>query len=367
MDLITIVQTLLIRIWRYVEKVYVISKNYCLDKIGFNFKKRPHSSKLLQKHYTEWKGTQSLCFIKLFFQRIAIILDLDLVKNVLMKDFQYFNHRGLYVNAVDDPLSAHILALSGSSWKKIRTKVTPTFSTGKMKMMFPTFVQVGKQFKEYLMQAVAEDNEIEMKNVLSRFTTDVIGNCGYGIECNSLMDPDAKFIQMAYKVLNHPRSSMLKQLFAISFPRLARALRLTITAPDVSKFFLGVVRDTVEYREVNGIQRNDFMNLLIQLKNRGTVDDNKVNEDGKLTLNEISAQAFIFFIAGSETSSTVMAFTVYELSLNQDIQDRARDCVMDVLLRHNGELTYEALTEMTYLDHCINGNFLNQVRICCTS
>jgi cytochrome P450 family 6 len=33
-----------------------------------------------------------------------------------------------------------------------------------------------------------------------------------------------------------------------------------------------MVQETVEYREKNDMKRNDFMQLLIQLKNKGTVD-----------------------------------------------------------------------------------------------
>jgi hypothetical protein len=37
---------------------------------------------------------------------------------------------------------------------------------------------------------------------------------------------------------------------------------------DVTKYFMNMVRDTVEYRENNKVKRNDFMQLLIQLKNK---------------------------------------------------------------------------------------------------
>lgn len=99
--------------------------------------------------------------------------------------------------------------------------------------------------------------------------------------------------------------------------------------------------------------------MLIQIKNRGTVsDDDKLGIDEKVkqnvTISELAAQSFVFYIAGFETSSTLMTFICYELSTHQDIQDRLRQEILEVMEKHGG-LTYEAVQDMTYLEKVING------------
>ena len=49
-----------------------------------------------------------------------------------------------------------------------------------------------------------------------------------------------------------------------------------------------------------------------------------------------------------------MTFCLHELSLNQEIQEKARRNIRDVLERYGGKITYESLGEMTYLEQCIN-------------
>jgi cytochrome P450 family 6 len=57
-----------------------------------------------------------------------------------------------------------------------------------------------------------------------------------------------------------------------------------------------------------------------------------------------------FFAAGFETSSSVATFAFYELAMNQDVQDRLRKEITEVVAKSNGEVTYESILEMKYLD-----------------
>ena len=53
-----------------------------------------------------------------------------------------------------------------------------------------------------------------------------------------------------------------------------------------------------------------------------------------------------------------MTFSLFELSQNQEVQDKARDNVRKVLEKHGGSFTYEAVMEMAYIENCILGNII---------
>ncbi|CAD7079529.1 unnamed protein product [Hermetia illucens] len=294
-------------------------------------------------------------FVGAYFSMSPLVVatDLDFVKDVLVKDFNNFHGRGIYTNEKDDPISAHLFSLDGPKWKSLRMKLSPTFTSGKMKFMFPTIVDVSERFNLALGKMLKGGSDFDLKEILARFTTDVIGTCAFGLECNSLKDPDTEFRKYGRMVFEASKVRSIRR--AISrFPKLAAKIHLKTFGKELNDFFLGVVRQTIEHREKNNIRRNDFMDLLIDLKNNETMDDEKKVKLEKLTLEEVTAQAFVFFIAGFETSSTTMMFALYELAVNPEIQEKLRTEINTVYAKHEGRLSYEAIKDMVYLDQVIN-------------
>jgi cytochrome P450 family 6 len=72
-----------------------------------------------------------------------------------------------------------------------------------------------------------------------------------------------------------------------------------------------------------------------------------------MSYEEIAASVFVFYIAGSESSSSTVAFTLYELTQNPELMQRAQQDVKSTLERHQGEFTYEAIMDMKFIDLCV--------------
>ncbi|EAT39035.1 AAEL009122-PA [Aedes aegypti] len=313
---------------------------------------RNHPSQLLAKFYRQMKGLHPFVGVYYFLQPVVVVLDLDFAKTILIRDFQYFHDRGLYYNEKDDPISGNLLHLEGSRWTNQRKKLIPTFSSGKLRMMCPTILKVADNLKVSFERYVAERDEIEIKDILARFSTDVIASCAFGLDCSSLLEADDEFRRMGTKVFDISGWKLLKLFFVFAFGNVARRCHMKLIDEDISQFFFKVVRETIDFRKKNHVHRKDFLNLLIQLKDNGELEGS--NEKlGTLTLNEVVAHSFVFFLGGFETASTTMSYCLYELSLNEEVQERARQCVKAAIHKY-GDLNYDALLDMPYLEQCIN-------------
>ncbi|XP_055597875.1 probable cytochrome P450 6a13 [Uranotaenia lowii] len=312
------------------------------------------SSDILDPLYYEFKRQGLKCGgIVFFIEPEILVVDPDLVKTILVKDFNKFHDRGVYVNPEGDPLSGGLFALSGNDWRMMRQKLTPVFTSGKLKLMFSTMVNVADRMRVFLQNSKTLA-EIEIRDLTSRYTVDVIGNVVFGIECNSLKNTDSDFSVMGKKALQFDTMQMIKFFIGGHLNSFAKTISMRMFPMDVSNFFMNLTRESVDFRKTTNLTSNDILTQFMQIKgktNNGTTADCVV---GGMTLNELAAQSFQFFTAGFETSSATMTFCIYELALNIDIQDRLREEIKSVYAEGKQKLSYESIQSMQYLNKVVD-------------
>lgn len=295
-----------------------------------------------------------------------LIRDPEIIRSILIKDFPSFYHRGLYSDEKIDPLTGSLLLLNGERWRNLRSKLSPAFTSGKLKGMFSTLIDCGDSLQKHVAHLADTQQLIEVRDVSARYSTNVIASVAFGIDVDCIREPDSEFRENGKKFFEMTLSNALRQAGSFLCPSLMSFFHIRMTDKKVEDFMKSVVKENLEYREKNNIVRKDFFQLLMQLRNSGTIsqsdDDWKTQTDQSskqkhLTLNEMTAQSFIFFTAGFETTSTTISFCLYELSRASEIQRKVHDEIDSVLSKYDGKLTYDAMNEMKYLECCIDGNF----------
>lgn len=307
-----------------------------LGDMGF----KEHSSVIMKRIYDQHKGKTPVLGLYFLASPAVLLLEPEIIKDVFTRHFESFHERGMFINEKDDPLSTHLFNLGGERWKEMRAKLTPTFTSGKMKLMFDTVLKEGDKMVDYLTELTTSSEEVQMKEILAATTTQVITSAAFGLECDCLRNPDNQFRRVAREVFEPPATEMLRFMFMTNWPDLAKFFKMKNFSQTTIDFIVGMVRDTIENREKNNIRRNDFLQIIHEAK----IDGNG------MTIEEIAAQAFLFLLAGFETSSSVATFAVYEMAINSDMQDRVRTEINEVLKKHDDKLTYDSIFEMKYLD-----------------
>lgn len=146
------------------------------------------------------KSTERFFGVHVMTKPILMLRDPDLIRAVLIKDFAHFVDRGLYVDDKMDPMSVSLATMSGNKWKNMRAKLSPMFSSGKLKAMFSTILDCGASLQKYMQNAAKNEDVIEVREIAACYTTDIIASVAFGVEINSIENPDTPFRRYGRKV-----------------------------------------------------------------------------------------------------------------------------------------------------------------------
>ncbi|XP_055684921.1 cytochrome P450 6a22-like [Lutzomyia longipalpis] len=318
-----------------------------------------HSAELMKSVYEKFKGSGHP-FVGIFYftRPVAVVTNLNLVRDILVRNFVQFNDRGVYSNPVDDPLSTHLFSLEGEKWREIRRTVAPLFSPARIKTFHESIWEVASRLSLCIGTKTFQGKTLNVSDLAARYVIDAIGHCVFGINPSALDDDSAPLHTISQKIFTLTPLQMLRHLFMQSFGSIARKFHMKLTKNEVTDFFFSLHRTQLGSSS-DCTQPNCFMKLL-----------NILQKDGKLSDNQVIAQAFIFFVAGFETSAITIAYCLYELAWNQSIQERLRNEVVENM-EENGTLSWDAINRMTLLSAVVNetlrkyppgGNFLRVAR-----
>uniref|UniRef100_A0A7N8YHG7 unspecific monooxygenase n=1 Tax=Mastacembelus armatus TaxID=205130 RepID=A0A7N8YHG7_9TELE len=276
-------------------------------------------------------------------QPVLAIMDTAMIKTVLVKDFS--TNLGL-----NGPLNDAITVVEDEEWKRIRSVLSPSFTSGRLKEMYTIMLQHSSNLISNLQKKVEADDVIEVKEVFGPYTMDVVTSTAFGVDIDSISHPTDPFVANIKRLVKldffHPLV-VLSVLFPFFRPVFEK-LDLSLFPADVLNFFYNVLKKIKEDRANECKNRVDFMQLMM---------DSEISETNKndlrLTDHEILTQAMIFIFAGYETTGSSLGFLAYNLAIHPHIQKTLQEEI-DETFPDKAQPTYEALMQMEYLDMVLN-------------
>ncbi|XP_037972661.2 cytochrome P450 6B5 [Plutella xylostella] len=292
-----------------------------------------------------------------------VIRDLDIAKRILVTDCQHFYSRGFLKNKkVIEPLMKNLFFADGDLWRLLRQRISPAFSSGKLKAMFPHITERAENLQLLAQQFAGTGKVCDVRELMARYTTEVIGACGFGINMDSLSEENSVFRKLGARIFYRNIRDAFCGAMKEVFPDLSK--NLCYLSPEIEKSMVTLVKSVMKQRNFVPSDRHDFIDLMLEQKQKGRMVGESIehrNIDGSpkivdMELDDmlITAQVFVFFGAGFETSSTTSSFTLHQLAFNPECQKKVQEEIDKVLARHDNKITYDAVKEMNYLEMSFN-------------
>jgi len=310
----------------------------------------------------------------------VLINDVDIAKRILIKDFDHFVDRTTFglkfdENVEGDKIFSQMFMFSkGDDWKSGRSMMSPVFTTGKLKLMFPLLERVSQNMERYLLDCSEKNEEIDAKETFAKFSLDAIATSAFGIDLDTFKDPDNVFAKMV-KELQRAKGSesgtpfqLLILILSLNFPILGKIFTIEQFSVKGTSFLKNALLKTVEMRKNGGKRRNDIIDHVLDLEKNNpdamkNVSEDQFDKDAEIDVSNLKASsmnfdeilvsnAFLLFVAALDTTSSTLTFVMHFLLKYPELQEKIRDEISEVV-GSSEKVTFEHIQEMKYMEKFI--------------
>jgi len=217
---------------------------------------------------------------------------------------------GLFTGDTDDP-----------NWAKAHNILLPSFSQKAMGRYLPMMIDIANQLM-LKWERMNSDDVIDVPKDMIRLTLDTIGVCGFGYRFNSFYREDFHpFIAALNRTLD-----TTQKMRGIPGEKLMKRQQIEMLAKDATYMNNLVDEIIAERRHTGGTEGDDLLDFM--LSGRDALTGERLSDEN------IRFQINTFLIAGHETTSGLLSFTLYFLLNNRDVLKRAYAEVDEVLGRN---------------------------------
>ncbi|RUS74958.1 hypothetical protein EGW08_017271 [Elysia chlorotica] len=315
---------------------------------------------------------------------VLITRDLDLLKQILVKDFNNFSNRGTPI-PTKSPLGQGLFFLNDSDWKRIRQLMSPSFSTGKLKRISIHVQDAANRLSEVFQKCAETGTNLKLLHTTGQYTSSIIAKTAFGVAADSIgQEEDDQFTYFVKNIFKkRSKHSPIFLAILLAFPRFRRFLTFTLGLyfPDPitsqsTDYFQAILKETIAEREVAERQgsrhvNNDFLQSLVSTmvasEEKTTAEDK--SEEKKtpisngsmncstspkktISTQEIIAQSVLTIFAAYETTASTLQFCLYKLAQNPEVQEKVYEEILAVV--EHEDPTHEELAKLNYMGQVID-------------
>ncbi|KAK9077433.1 hypothetical protein SSX86_005770 [Deinandra increscens subsp. villosa] len=271
------------------------------------------------------------------------VMDPELIKEILSRpnDFQR-----PYKEPIRDSITGGLLVSEGPKWTKHRHIINPAFHLESIKGMFSEIcLSCNEMIKKWeLLTAGNGLAEVDVWPYIDNLSGDVISRAAF----NSSYEEAQKI----FHIQKEQMDLVIQLLFTFYIPG-ARLIptkankKFNENRQELQVLAKSIVENRKKAIEMGEDCNNDLLGILLA-SNSKEIKENRVG----LSIEDVIEECKLFYIAGSETTSNLILWSMVCLSLHQEWQDKARQEIMQVF--GGGEVHFEGLKHLKIVTMILN-------------
>ncbi|KAG1766150.1 cytochrome P450 [Suillus occidentalis] len=293
-------------------------------------------------------------------QTIIVLCDPKAIAHFYARETWTYVQTPLSLALLEASVGRGLLWSQGETHKRQRKALTPAFSNAAIRKLTSVFYDSAYKAKgawDTIIESSKDgDAVIEVQNwcVVFLVFLDTIGIAGFSHDFGSLHGERASVTEVFDTFGNNQQASAVNHVFimiASAFPIITKIptrranlfKKLSVTMGEISDDLLTRSRREKDVNVGEGNEEKSIIGLLI--KSEGQDAELHMSEE------EVVAQMKVLLLAGYETTSVSLTWTLIELSRHPDVQTRLRE----ELLAFGSDPTYDQLkANLPYLDAVVH-------------
>ncbi|XP_043115535.1 cytochrome P450 3A30-like [Puntigrus tetrazona] len=291
-------------------------------------------------------------------QPVLCIMDQSIIKTILIKECYslFTNRRNFRLNG---QLYDAVSIVEDDDWRRIRSVLSPSFTSGRLKEMFGIMKTHSHILVDNLGKTATRGEAVDIKEFFGAYSMDVVTSTAFSVDIDSLNNPKDPFVTNIKKMLKFDLFSplfLIIALFPFVIPVLEK-MNYTFFPSSVMDFFYASLKKIKSERVVKDHRKKrvDFLQLMVDSQAAGKPENRSSVEHPEkgLSDHEILSQSMIFIFAGYETSSSTLSFFFYNLATNPETMKKLQEEI-DQTFPEQAPVDYEGVMNMDYLDAALS-------------